>query len=42
MGEMQLIQKKLPENADLFEEIYEFIKQESWVFISSDLFGRMK
>lgn len=42
MAEKQLIQKQLPENADILEEIYDFMNQKSWVFISADLFGRLK
>lgn len=42
MKEKQLIQKKLLKNADLFEEIYGFMKKDAWVFISADLFWRLR
>lgn len=42
MKEKRLIQQTVPKDVDLFGEIYSFMKQSSWVYISSSLLHRLQ
>ena len=42
MAKKKIIEKKLPEGSNIFEEIYDFMKQKAWVFISADLFWELR